>query len=345
MLIGGTVPSPTPFGTLPTGETVGLYSLGNAHGFSVAVIPYGATVVSVQAPDSRGQPADVVLGLPTLAGYLAPHPYLGAVAGRVAGRIRGARFTLDGRTYRLAANDKSNHLHGGAEGFSRKLWTVEVFSEASLRLSYHSPDDEEGYPGAVRTAVTYSVTPDNALVMETEATADRPTPFSLTQHSYFNLAGRGHILDHELQIFSDAFAPAGDDLGLLGRRERVAQNDFRQPRRLGEAIPHLFREHGDLYFLPRSDSRSLRTAAILRDPRSGRVLTVQTDEDCLQFYTGAFLDGTLCGENGRRIDKHAGLCLECEGYPDALNSPALGNITLRPDEMFRRTTIYAFSTI
>lgn len=339
------VPLPSPFGTTPTGETVALYSLGKAEGFSVGIIPYGATIVSIRAPDTGGKFANVVLGLPSLAGYLGPHPYLGAIAGRVAGRIRGASFPLDKRMYHLAANDRSNHLHGGIVGFSRKLWTIETATENSLRLICHSLDGEEGYPGSVRAAVTYSVTLNNALVVEVEATTDRPTPFSLAQHSYFNLAGRGDIRDHELQIFAEAYAPMGDDLGLLGRREPVSANDFRRPRRLCEAISHLFRGHGDLYFLPPSEHGSLRTAAILRDPTSGRVLSVQTNEECLQLYTGRYFDGTLRGPNGQAYAQYAGLCLECEGYPDALNSPDLGTITLRPGETFRRTTVYAFSTI
>jgi len=320
--------------TLPDGETVPLFTLENARGFSVQVIPYGATIVSVRAPDRQGHFANVVLGLPSLEDYLGEHPYLGAVAGRVAGRISGARFSLDGKIYELAANDKSNHVHGGIAGFSRKLWAVEKAAPRSLRLSCISPDGEEGYPGTVRVAVTYSVSDDNALVIEIEATTDSPTPFSLTQHSYFNLAGDGDTLGHELQILADAYAPMDEDLGLVGRREPVAANDFRQPRRLGDAIPQLFRKHGDLYFLPPADPRALRTAAILRDPGSGRALTVKTNEDCLQLYTGAFLEGR----------PHAGLCLECEGYPDALNSPHLGDITLRPGQTFCRTTIYAFST-
>jgi aldose 1-epimerase len=352
--------SPTSCEHFPT-----LYQLANASGFAVEVLPYGATIVSVRAPDRQGRPANVVLGLAALTDYFGDHPYLGAVAGRVAGRIGGARFSLDGKEYELAANDGCNHVHGGIDGFHRKLWSVESASAGSLRLSCLSPDGEEGYPGTVRAAVTYSVTDENALVMDIEATTDRATPFSLTQHSYFNLAGCGDILDHDLQILADAYSPMGPDFGLLGRREPVGDNDCRQPRRLRDAIPRLLRGHGDLYFLPAPaaslesslqaapehtsprlkpglqqaspEPRALRTAAVLRHSGSGRVLTVRTDEDCLQLYTGAFLDG-------RPHAPHAGLCLECEGYPDALNSPDLGNITLRPGETFRRTTVYAFST-
>ena len=339
--------------------------LANASGFAVEVIPYGATIVSVRAPDRQGRFANVVLGLSALTDYLDDHAYFGAVVGRVAGRITGARFLLDGKIYELAANDGDNHVHGGVAGFHRKCWTVERVTGNSLRLRCVSPDGEEGYPGTVRTVVTYSVTDENAILMDIEATTDRVTPFSLTQHSYFNLAGQGDILDHDLQIFAGAYAPMGPDFGLLGTRAAVTENDFRRPRRLREAIPRLFRGHGDLYFLPApvdllesslqavpltprhglepgfqpisAESRVLRTAAVLRHSESGRALTVQTDEDCLQLYTGAFLDG-------RPHPAHAGLCLECEGYPDALNSPDLGNITLRPGQTFRRRTVFAFST-
>jgi aldose 1-epimerase len=344
------------FGTLPTGESVEAYTLGNDNGFSLQAITYGATITSLRVPDLRGRLDDVVLGFSDLKSYLAPHPYLGAVAGRVAGRISGAGFKLDGRLHELAINDPPNHLHGGLVGFNRRLWLAAPLFRAdkgaSLQFSYHSPDGEEGYPGAVDVKVTYTVTADNTFVMETEATTDRPTPFSLTQHSYFNLAGEGSgtIEGHEVQILADAYAPTDERMALLGRREPVdgGGNDFNQPRRLADALPHLFQAHGDLYFLPgRGSGKSSpvpRPAARVFEPVSGRVLTVTTTEDCLQIYTGASLDGSFIGKSGRTYGRHAGLCLECEGYPDGANSPELGDIILRPGEIFRQTTVYAFST-
>ena len=343
-----------PFGNLPTGESVEAFTLKSNGGASLCVITLGGIITSLCIPDRHGGLADVVLGFPDLQGYLAPHPYMGAIAGRVAGRISGARFVLDGRAHELAPNDPPNHLHGGRIGFDRRLWSATPVFRAdradSLRLVYRSPDGEEGYPGQVDAAVTYTVTADNAFMMETEATTDRPTPFSLTQHSYFNLAGegRGTIEGHELQIHADAYAPTDKQMTLLGRRESVINqgNDLRRPRRLGETIPHLFQRHGDLYFLPRPDSpeKAPRRAARLFEPVSGRVLTVSTTEDCLQFYSGVALDGSLTGKSGRAYGPHAGLCLECEGYPDGANTPALGDIILRPGQPLHHTTIYAFST-
>jgi len=341
-----------PFGSLPDGKTVEVYTLANASGFSFQVITYGATVTSLRVPDRQGRLADVVLGFNTLADYLAPHPYFGALAGRVAGRVSGARFVLDGEEYKLAANDPPNHLHGGWTGFDRRLWSVAASNASSLRLTYCSPDGEEGYPGTVNVSVTYTATNDNALIMETEATTDRATPFNPTQHSYFNLAGEGSgtVAGHELQIHSETCAPTDEHMGLLGRYETVSGrgNDFRQPRRLADALPHLHKAHGDLYFLPRPEfgknSATPRLAARVYEPVSGRMLTVSTTEDCLQFYTGVSLDGTLRGKSGQPYGAHAGLCLECEGYPDGANTPALGDIILRPGHPLRQTTIYAFST-
>jgi aldose 1-epimerase len=349
--------SPLLYGTLPTGETVEAYTLANAKGFLLQVMTYGATVTSLRVPDRQGRIADVVLGFNDLGSYLGPHPYFGAIAGRVAGRISGARFVLDGRKYELAPNDLPNHLHGGWVGFGRRLWSATPVPRpdgaVSLRLTYRSPEGEEGYPGTVNVAVTYTVTADNALVMEAEATTDRATPFSLTQHSYFNLAGEGAgtVEGHELEIFADSYAPTDNQMTLLGRRESVAGlgNDFNQLRRLGDALPHLFQSHGDLYFVPRSEaernSRASKLIARVVEPVSGRVLAVSTTEDCFQFYSGLSLDGSLVGRSGGAYGPHAGLCLECEGYPDGVNMPELGDIILRPGQTLRRTTIYAFSTL
>jgi aldose 1-epimerase len=347
---------PLLFGILPTGESVEAYTLTNSSGLSLQAITYGATVASLRAPDRYGDLGDVVLGFDDLESYVASHACLGAIAGRVAGRITGARFKLDGRAHELAANDPPNHLHGGLVGFNRRLWSATPISRndgaASLQFSYHSPDGEEGYPGAVDVRVTYTLTDDNAFVMETQATTDRATPFSLTQHSYFNLAGEGSgtIEGHEVQILADDYAPTDERMTLLGRRESIAGqgNDFNKRRRLADALPHIFQAHGDLYFLSPCNAKDSplqpRLAARVFEPVSGRMLTVSTTEDCLQFYTGASLDASLVGKSGRSYCRFAGLCLECEGYSDGANSPALGDIILRPGQLYRQTTVYAFST-
>lgn len=315
---------------------------------------YGGIVTRLLAPDREGHLADVVLGLSNLDSYLAGHPHFGAITGRVAGRITGARFTLDGKTYELARNQAPNHLHGGIEGFDKKIWTATPIAGpdggCSLRLTCRSRDGEEGYPGTVDVSVTYTVTADNIFSIDTEAVTDRPTPFNITHHSYFNLAGEGSgsIAGHLLRIHADQYVPANEHLTLLGRYASVdGANDFRESRRLGAAIPDLFLNHGDLYLLRRSrhSASELTPAARLVEPFSGRALDVSTTESHLQLYTGAMLDGSLTGKSGVAYARHAGVCLECHGYPDGANAPDFSDNILRPERPQRHTTMYAFSTV
>lgn len=343
------------FGHLSDGREVHACTLVNPHGLLLEVITYGGIVTRLLAPDRDGRVADVVLGFNRLEDYLVGHPYFGAIAGRVAGRITNGRFTLDGRTYELAQNQPPNHLHGGRIGFDKRLWTIDAppvqRGLTSVRLSLRSPDGEEGYPGTVNASVTYTLTDQNEFCFETEVTTDRATPVSLTHHGYFNLSGEGSgsVLDHHVQIHADDFAPADDAMTLLGRRESVddAGNDFRQPRRLGDALPRIFRNHGDLYFVRHANptTREPVPAARVVDPRSGRALDVRTTEDCLQFYSGVSLDGSLRGKSGVAYGPHAGFCLEAESYPDPVNVPTLGNLILRPGETRRHTTVYSFSNV
>lgn len=343
------------FGRLPSGAPVEAWTLKGAGKLVAEIITYGATVTRLLAPDRDGRLADVVLGFNDLDSYRANRAYFGAIVGRVAGRITGGRFSLDGRTYELARNDGSNHLHGGIEGFDKKVWTASPAHHAdgapSLRLSCRSADGEEGYPGAVDVAVTYTISEDDALLVETEAVAGAPTPVNLTQHSYFNLAGEGSgpVTDHELQIHADQFAVTDEHMTLVGREQPVAgcANDFRHPRNLGEALPALFQRHGDLYRLRQNSSRNrtaeLLPAARLLHPASGRLLQVSTTATHLQFYGGTLLDGSLIGKSGIPYTHNAGLCLECEGYPDGVNHPELGNIVVRPGSPQREATAYKFS--
>ena len=341
-------------GKLPGGEAVEAHVLSGAGGLSVQVLTYGAIVSHLRVPDRDGKLSDVVLGFDRLEDYLKPHPYFGVMAGRVAGRISGGRFNLDGRAYELARNDGPNHLHGGKLGFDKRLWSVAAVNAdergVSLRLSRVSPDGEEGYPGTVEVSVTFIVTMENKFIVDVEAKADAATPFSLTHHSYFNLSGEGSgtIEGHELEILADAYAPADESFGLMGRREAVKANDFRRARRMGEVIGQLHGQHGDLYFVNRPAGRMPRAcvaAARLVDRVSGRVMEVSTTEDCLQLYTGAKLDGKLVGKSGRAYGPLAGLCLECEGYPDGANVPELGDIILRPGRVARQRSVYAFSVV
>jgi aldose 1-epimerase len=347
--------NPLPFGSLASGEPVEAHTLANAAGASAQVLTYGGIVASLRMPDRLGRMGDVVLGFGSLEAYAGGTAYIGAIAGRVAGRVSGGRLCLGGAVVGLACNDGANHLHGGRRGLDRRVWKAEPRSPAdgssSLMLAYTSPDGEEGYPGTVDIRVTYTLTAGNALVVESEASADRATPLSLTQHSYFNLAGEGSgdIRGHELMIVADDFVPTGADLGLSDRRVPVAGRgaDFRRPRRIGDALPSLFKGHGDLYLLraaggPRPVSPAL--AARVLERSSGRVLEVYTDEDCMQFYTGAFLSGAAAGKSGLPYGPHDGLCLECHGYPNATCAAGFGDITVGPGRPHRRRTVYAFST-
>jgi aldose 1-epimerase len=345
------------FGFLPDGKAIEAWTLCGQGGLVLEVITYGAAVTRLLVPDWGGRVADVVLGFNHLDSYLADRAYFGAVIGRVAGRIPSARFNLEGRTYELAQNDPPNHLHGGGEGFNKKTWTASPMTDrpggaSSLHLTYHSPDGEEGYPGRVTTSVKYTVTDNNIFIVETEAVTDRPTPFSLTLHPYFNLGGEsaGSIADHELQIYSDAFVFTDEGMTPLGRTGSVIgrSNDFRQLRNLGDAIPFLFQNHGDLYLVRGTEEKDARfkpvAAARLVHPASGRVLEVSTTEAYIQLYTGSCLDGSVMGKSGACYARHAGVCLECEGYPDGANTSSMGDIILRPGDTKRQTTAYAFST-
>jgi len=342
------------FGSLQTGEAVEAYLLANDSGASVEILTYGGIVRSLRVPDRKGRIDDVVLGFEGLEGYVAGHPYFGAVVGRIAGRVTGGLLSVDGRIHSVPCNEGSNHLHGGRHGLDRRLWKAGRFDRgdgaASVRLSYESPDGEEGYPGTVAIAVSYTLTASNELVFETEARSDIATPVSLTNHSYFNLAGEGSgpVLGHEVQVAAEDYVPADATLTLSDRREPVAGRgaDFTHPRRLQDALPGLAGAHGDLYLLRRageSPPAGPTFAARVSEERSGRVLEVRTDDACLQFYTGVGLDGTLVGKSGRAYGPHAGLCLECEGYPNGSAVGGFGEIMVNPGRPQLRRTIYAFS--
>ena len=343
----------SPFGQLADGRSVERFTLSNGRGLECDVISYGGIITALRVPVRDGQVVDVVLGFNNLEDYLAPHPYFGTVVGRVAGRISGGGFTLDGKHYPLERNDPPNHLHGGSGGFDKKLWLIASLQttddQASLRLSYLSPEHEEGYPGNLRVEVTYSVTVGNELVISYSAETDEATPVSLTNHSYFNLAGEGNgdILGQTLQIFSDEIAVTDAAMTLLGTKSPVAGhgNDLTKPRLLGEVIPGLLNHHGDNYFVRRSAPRTLVPTAVLSNPASGLTMTALTTCDCVQVYSAFHLDGTLTGKSGDSYVKHAGLCLECQHCPEAVHSPELGDIILRPGQQYDQTTAYRFETL
>ena len=343
------------FGSHWNGELIEAWTLVGSGGMVVESLTYGGAVTRVLIPDRTGRLDDVVLGFDRFEPYLTNHVYMGAIVGRVAGRMTGGSFTLGGKTYELSRNEGLNHLHGGEMGFNKKTWIASpgksLKGEPSLRLTYRSRDGEEGYPGNVDVQVTYTVTGRNALLVETDAVSDLPTPFSPTMHHYFNLAGEdaGSILDHELQIDSSKFIPTDEQMTLSGEVKSVngRANDFRRPRRLGDAIPLLFQHHGDLYLLNKT-SRAVQhsdraPAARLVHASSDRVLEVFTTETHLQLYTSVGFDGSLVGVSGKPYAQYAAVCLECHGYPGVTSPQKFGDIILHPGKPFRRTTEYAFS--
>jgi aldose 1-epimerase len=329
------------------------WTLTGSSGLTVEAITYGGIVTKLLYPVGNGNWLDLVLGFDELPPYVAGHPYFGAIVGRVAGRISNACFTVDGETFQLAANEAPHHLHGGLSGFDKKIWTANASTledgSPTLRLSYCSLHGEEGYPGTVSVEVTYTVTNDNAFVIDTYACTDQATPLSLTHHSYFNLAGEGSgsIADHALQVDSDSFIETNEDLSLSDRLQSVERlaDDLRQPTALAGKLPRLARGHGALYAVPASGAAGepVRIAQ-LTHPASGRTLTCSTTLPYLQLYTASAFDGSITGKSGKAYEKYAGICLECEGYPNGASRPDLGDIVLRPGTPQRHRTIYAFST-
>jgi aldose 1-epimerase len=333
---------------------VEIFTLTNAHGLEVRAATYGGIIVSLSVPDRHGRVADVVLGHDSLEEYISDSSYFGAIIGRFGNRIANARFTVDGKTYRLAANNGSNHLHGGRTGFDRVVWRAAPFCTdraAGVVLSYTSPDGEEGYPGNLDTRVTYTLTDRNELVVDFLATTDKATPVNLTQHTYFNLAGDGvgDVLGHLLRINADLMTPVDENLIPTGRVAPVAGGpfDFRSPAGIGARIAtddeQLRRGRGyDHNFVLNRGESGLVHAAQVVEPTSGRTLDVHTTEPGLQFYSGNHLDGSVIGKAGRVYGHHAGLCLETQHYPDSPNQPGFPSTLLRPGAQYRSRTVFAF---
>lgn len=349
----------TPFGQLPDGREVALYSLVNANGMKADVTNYGAIIVRLFAPDRAGRWDDVVLGHNALTDYLDASPYFGSIVGRYGNRIAHGRFTLDGQTYTLATNNQPGgipcHLHGGVQGFDKVLWTAEprlVDNTPGLELRYSSKDGEEGYPGNLDVTIRYWLGNDNALRIEYHAVTDRATPVNLTQHSYFNLKGEGNgdILGHVLTLYASRFTPVNAGLIPTGELADVAGTpfDFTTPHAIGDRIAadHEQLKHAGGYdhnWVLDRRGEAPELAATVYEPMSGRHLEVWTAEPGVQFYSGNFLDGSRVGKSGRPYRHRAGLCLETQHFPDSPNQPSFPNTILRPGEVYRTTTIYKFS--
>lgn len=342
------------FGKLPDGTPVDIYTLTNG-GITAKITNYGGIVTELHVPDKSGNTADVVLGFDTLEGYLAGHPYFGAITGRYANRIAGGKFTLDGKTYVLAVNNGPNSLHGGLKGFDKQVWKAEELKTPdgpALKLSRTSPDGEEGYPGNLDVTVTYTLTPDGALKIDYLATTDKPTVLNLTNHSYFNLAGAaaGKILDHELTIAADKVTAVDENLIPTGVLAEVAGTplNFDLPMAIGSRIGEIGGDPGgyDHNYVIREfepGSKEPVFTARVKDPKSGRIMSVFTTEPGVQLYTANFLDGTLRGKGGVVYDKNRALCLETQHWPDSPNHGSFPTTRLNPGETYRQTTIYKFS--
>lgn len=358
-------PSVRSFGTLPDGREAHLYTLEAPGGWRATITDYGAILTSLHVP-VRGEPGktvDVVLGFDSLAGYLEGHPYFGAICGRVANRIAGGRFTLDGKDYQLATNNGAHHLHGGNVGFDKLLWKATPRVDATgpaVDFEVVSPAGDEGYPGALSARVTYRLTRDGELWVEMQATTDAPTLVNLAHHSYWNLAGQdaGTIHGQDLTVFADRYLPV--DAGGIPTGEVAAvegtpfdlRPDTGAAVRLGERLGQLpASDDGkhpggiDHNFVIRDwqPDGGLRPAALLRDPASGRAMSILTDQPGIQVYTGNFLDGSLTGKGGAVYAKQAAICLETQTYPDSAHHPEWPTQRLDPGQVYRHTMVHRFA--
>ncbi|WP_338284958.1 aldose epimerase family protein [Luteolibacter sp. LG18] len=333
------------YGTLPDGREVGLYTLVNSHGLRAKVTDFGAILVSMETPDRDGTLAPITLGFDTLEGWLKDDCYLGATVGRFGNRVRDGKFTVDGKEYTLATNNTPGgipcHLHGGVVGFNKRLWDAQPSADGhSVTFTYLSPDGEEGYPGNLTARVTYTLTDDNELIWEAEATTDATTPLNMVHHTYWNLGGdlSTPILDHLLALDADTFLPT--DSGLIPTGEKAPVDgtpmNFKEPRVIGERIEadfeplHLAGGY-DHCWVVNGEPGTLRPAARLSHPGSGRVMEVITDQPGIQFYAGNFLP-----------NYRTGLCLETQNFPDAPNQPAFPDSLVRPGETYRHVMVHRF---
>ncbi len=344
----------SPFGTLPDGRAVEAFTLTNANGMEVKAITLGGVITSLKVPDASGGLGDVVLGYDTLQGYLDKSPFFGTIVGRYGNRIGKGRFTLDGSTYSLPTNNGENHLHGGPQGFDKKVWQAEPFERedaVGVLFTLTSPDGDMGYPGTLQAKVTYTLTNDNTLRFDYEATTDKATPVNLTQHTYFNLAGAGNgdVLGHEMQISADRYTPV--DTGLIPTGELASVEgtpfDFRTATRIGARIDaaheQIARGGGyDHNMVFTRAGAGLQRVVSVHEPGTGRTMDVSTTQPGTQFYTGNFLDGSITGKGGKVYGKRSGFCLETQHFPDSPNKPQFPSTILRPGDTYSQSTAYTF---
>jgi aldose 1-epimerase len=339
------------FGKMPDGTVIEAYTLINSRGASAKVITYGATLTELHVPDKSGKMGDVVLGFDNLEGYTTgPHPFFGATIGRYGNRIAKGKFTLDGKEYQLATNNAPNSLHGGPTGFDKRVWKaepLEVKDGAAVRFTYLSKDGEENYPGNLNVSVTYTLTNTNELKLQYAAETDKGTVLNLTNHSYFNLAGAGSgdMLKHVLYLNADNYTPVDSTLIPTGEIASVAGTplDFRKPTAIGAHIGEIKDIGGyDHNFVVNGQAGTLRVAARVTEPTTGREMEVLTTEPGVQFYSAIHVDG-IKGKGGLTYAKYGALCLETQHYPDSPNKPSFPSTVLKPGTKFHSETIYKFS--
>ena len=338
-----------PFGQTAANEEVTLFGLHNRSGMKVGLINLGAIITSVQVPDRNGKLANVTLSFSDCAAYEDNAPYFGGACGRYANRIAASKFSLDGTEYSLFPNNGTNSLHGGKSGFMKKVWKATPFSDdkqAGVKFTYVSADGEEGYPGALKTEVTYTLTDASELRIDYTATTDKPTVLNLTNHAYWNLAGagKGLIVDHELTLHCSKYLPVdqeGIPTGELARVEGTCM-DFLKPHTIGERIDQPENGNGgyDHCYVVDGKDGELRPAAKIVEPKSGRVMEILTTEPGIQFYTGNFLEGTPKTGNAPR---HGAFCLETQHFPDSPNRPEFPSTRLDPGKTYTQTTVHKFS--
>lgn len=349
----GDLISSQPWGTMPDGTPVQLFTLRNHRGMEVKISNYGGIVTSIRVPDRNGKFGDVVLGYDNLAGYLKETPYFGCLVGRYGNRIARGKFTLDGQTYTLATNNYPNALHGGLKGFDKQVWKPNAYAKATgpvLELTYVSKDGEEGYPGNLSVKAVYTLTENNGLQLEYTATTDKPTVLNLTQHSYFNLAGRGDVLGHVVEMPADRFTPVDSTLIPTGELKPVAGTpfDFRTPTAIGARIQQADAQlkfgggYDHNWVFAKNVGNGTRLAKVT-EPTTGRILEVFSTEPGLQFYTGNFLDGKITGKGGWVYQFRNAFCMEPQHFPDSPNQPNFPSVVLRPGQTYHNTIIYAFS--